>query len=153
MHGHWSYARNGNMCVHLHLDCARTMTNDTIPNAGLSTSSTRTLSVSVCYGGSKSSVHGAVNSKSLTVACPARCSSAFYSVFEYTYVLFWNTFWTIAPVIGIGLFDRILGECIRPWCQAGEKLTRSWQMTMSSWRCPSCTVIARITSTLAPSCS
>ena len=33
------------------------------------------------------------------------------SVFEYTYVLFWNTFWTIAPVIGIGLFDRIVGAC------------------------------------------
>ncbi|TFK36361.1 hypothetical protein BDQ12DRAFT_686784 [Crucibulum laeve] len=27
-------------------------------------------------------------------------------VFEYTYLLFWNSFWTIAPVIGIGLFDR-----------------------------------------------
>lgn len=32
------------------------------------------------------------------------------SVFEYTYLLFWNSFWTIAPVIGIGLFDRIVGE-------------------------------------------
>ncbi|KAJ3516647.1 hypothetical protein NLJ89_g988 [Agrocybe chaxingu] len=27
-------------------------------------------------------------------------------VFEYTYLLFWNSFWTIAPVIGIGVFDR-----------------------------------------------
>ena len=34
------------------------------------------------------------------------------SVFEYTYVLFWNTFWTIAPVIGIGLFDRIVGASL-----------------------------------------
>ncbi|KAF9469387.1 phospholipid-translocating ATPase [Collybia nuda] len=29
-------------------------------------------------------------------------------VFDYIYVLFWNSLWTIAPVIGIGLFDRIL---------------------------------------------
>ncbi|KXN91421.1 Phospholipid-transporting ATPase DNF1 [Leucoagaricus sp. SymC.cos] len=29
-------------------------------------------------------------------------------VFEYTYLLFWNSFWTIAPVIGIGLFDRVI---------------------------------------------
>ena len=31
------------------------------------------------------------------------------SAFEYTYLLFWNSFWTIAPVLGIGLFDRIVG--------------------------------------------
>jgi len=31
------------------------------------------------------------------------------SVFEYTYILWWNSFWTIAPVIAIGLFDRIVG--------------------------------------------
>ncbi|KAF5369162.1 hypothetical protein D9615_009965 [Tricholomella constricta] len=29
-------------------------------------------------------------------------------VFDYIYILFWNSIWTIAPVIGIGLFDRIL---------------------------------------------
>ncbi|KAF8163678.1 hypothetical protein B0H34DRAFT_649957 [Crassisporium funariophilum] len=29
-------------------------------------------------------------------------------VFDYTYILFWNSLWTIAPVIGIGLFDRFL---------------------------------------------
>jgi len=28
--------------------------------------------------------------------------------FDYTYLLFWNSFWTIAPVLGIGLFDRIV---------------------------------------------
>ncbi|EIW68591.1 hypothetical protein TREMEDRAFT_74105 [Tremella mesenterica DSM 1558] len=27
-------------------------------------------------------------------------------VMSYTYLLFWNVFWTIAPVIAIGLFDR-----------------------------------------------
>lgn len=32
------------------------------------------------------------------------------SVLEYTYLLFWNVFWTIAPVIGIGLFDRLIGK-------------------------------------------
>lgn len=27
-------------------------------------------------------------------------------VFEYTYLLFWNVFWTLLPVIAMGLFDR-----------------------------------------------
>ncbi len=36
------------------------------------------------------------------------CSLCF-SVFDYTYLLFWNSFWTIAPVIAIGLFDRLVG--------------------------------------------
>jgi len=29
-------------------------------------------------------------------------------VFDYNYILFWNSLWTVAPVIGIGLFDRFL---------------------------------------------
>ncbi|TFK22984.1 phospholipid-translocating ATPase [Coprinopsis marcescibilis] len=33
-------------------------------------------------------------------------SAAF--VYDYIYVLFWNSLWTILPVIGIGLFDRIM---------------------------------------------
>ncbi|KAF5390550.1 hypothetical protein D9757_002774 [Collybiopsis confluens] len=33
--------------------------------------------------------------------------SATYAM-DYTYVLFWNSLWTIAPVIGIGLFDRVV---------------------------------------------
>jgi len=33
------------------------------------------------------------------------------SVFDYTYLLFWNSFWTLAPVIGIGVFDRFAGLC------------------------------------------
>ncbi|KAF5331003.1 hypothetical protein D9619_005242 [Psilocybe cf. subviscida] len=28
--------------------------------------------------------------------------------FDYIYILFWNSLWTIAPVVGIGLFDRFL---------------------------------------------
>lgn len=32
------------------------------------------------------------------------------SVFEYTYLLFWNVFWSLCPVIAIGLFDRIIGQ-------------------------------------------
>jgi len=32
------------------------------------------------------------------------------SVFEYTYLLFWNVFWSLCPVIAIGLFDRIAGR-------------------------------------------
>ncbi|KAG2019851.1 phospholipid-translocating ATPase [Coprinopsis cinerea AmutBmut pab1-1] len=31
-------------------------------------------------------------------------------VLEYTYLLFWNSFWTIAPVIAIGLFDRLADD-------------------------------------------
>jgi phospholipid-translocating ATPase len=27
---------------------------------------------------------------------------------DYTYVLFWNSLWTVAPVVGLGLFDRVL---------------------------------------------
>lgn len=34
----------------------------------------------------------------------------FRSVFDYNYILFWNSLWTVAPVIGLGLFDRFLGE-------------------------------------------
>jgi phospholipid-translocating ATPase len=38
------------------------------------------------------------------------------SAFDYIYVLLWNSVWTIAPVIGIGLFDRILGNNTRYSC-------------------------------------
>lgn len=41
--------------------------------------------------------------------CRVGADLLFSSVFEYTYLLFWNSFWTIAPVIGIGLFDRVVG--------------------------------------------
>ncbi|KAF9021969.1 hypothetical protein BDP27DRAFT_1353585 [Rhodocollybia butyracea] len=34
--------------------------------------------------------------------------SASYAM-DYNYILFWNFIWTIAPVVGIGLFDRVLG--------------------------------------------
>ena len=38
------------------------------------------------------------------------CADSFLiSAFDYIYILFWNSIWTIAPVIGIGLFDRFLG--------------------------------------------
>jgi len=29
-------------------------------------------------------------------------------VMNYDYILFWNSLWTVAPVVGIGLFDRFL---------------------------------------------
>ena len=32
-------------------------------------------------------------------------------MFEYTYLLFWNSFWTIAPVVVMGIFDRPVGKC------------------------------------------
>ena len=28
---------------------------------------------------------------------------------DYTYLLFWNVFWSLAPVIAIGVFDRHIG--------------------------------------------
>ncbi|EJD53100.1 phospholipid-translocating P-type ATPase [Auricularia subglabra TFB-10046 SS5] len=33
-------------------------------------------------------------------------------VFDYTYLLLWNVLWTIAPVIAIGLFDRLIDDDI-----------------------------------------
>jgi phospholipid-translocating ATPase len=38
------------------------------------------------------------------------CGWSSQYVFEYTYLLFWNSFWTIAPVVAIGLFDRIVDD-------------------------------------------
>jgi phospholipid-translocating ATPase len=34
----------------------------------------------------------------------------FTSVIDYTYLLFWNVFWSLAPVIAIGVFDRHIGR-------------------------------------------
>ncbi|KAF6763732.1 phospholipid-translocating ATPase [Ephemerocybe angulata] len=38
------------------------------------------------------------------------CAWSSNYVFEYTYLLFWNSFWTLAPVIAIGLFDRLADD-------------------------------------------
>jgi len=40
------------------------------------------------------------------------CAWSANYVLEYTYLLFWNSFWTIAPVIGIGLFDRLADDVV-----------------------------------------
>ena len=40
----------------------------------------------------------------------SRFNICLHSSIDYIYLLFWNSIWTIAPVIGIGLFDRILGN-------------------------------------------
>ncbi|KAI1791774.1 hypothetical protein LXA43DRAFT_888661, partial [Ganoderma leucocontextum] len=72
VHGHWSYARNGNMIV-----------NFFYKNI-------------ICIG--------------VLWWFQIYCAWSSQYVFEYTYLLFWNTFWTIAPVIGIGLFDRIVDD-------------------------------------------
>jgi len=34
------------------------------------------------------------------------------SVMDYIFILFWNSLWTIAPVVGVGLFDRFLGALL-----------------------------------------
>ncbi|GAA5950524.1 hypothetical protein JCM21900_001216 [Sporobolomyces salmonicolor] len=38
------------------------------------------------------------------------CGYSATTVYEYTYLLFWNVFWTLVPVIFIGIFDRNIGE-------------------------------------------
>ncbi|GAA5868490.1 hypothetical protein JCM8547_006290 [Rhodosporidiobolus lusitaniae] len=38
------------------------------------------------------------------------CGYSATTVYEYTYLLFWNVFWTLVPVIFIGIFDRNVGE-------------------------------------------
>ncbi|KAH8117016.1 phospholipid-translocating P-type ATPase [Phellopilus nigrolimitatus] len=40
------------------------------------------------------------------------CGWSSQYVFEYTYLLFWNVFWSLCPVIAIGLFDRIVDDDI-----------------------------------------
>ncbi|KAJ6622908.1 hypothetical protein B0H10DRAFT_2213939 [Mycena sp. CBHHK59/15] len=70
VHGHWCYARNGNMILNFfykNIVCIGVLWWFQI------------------YNGWSSSY-----------------------VFEYTYLLWWNSFWTIAPVIAIGLFDRLV---------------------------------------------
>lgn len=63
------------------------------------------------YGGSKSIVHGVQISKWLMTLMPLEpLINIISSVLEYTYLLFWNSFWTVAPVIGIGVFDRLAGK-------------------------------------------
>ncbi|KAG6899806.1 hypothetical protein C0993_006629 [Termitomyces sp. T159_Od127] len=70
VHGHWSYARNGNMIL-----------NFFYKNI-------------VCIG--------------VLWWFQIYCGWSSNYVFEYTFLLFWNSFWTIAPVIAIGIFDRIV---------------------------------------------
>ncbi|KAF9016585.1 phospholipid-translocating P-type ATPase [Hymenopellis radicata] len=70
VHGHWSYARNGNMIL-----------NFFYKNI-------------VCIG--------------VLWWFQIYCGWSSNYVFDYTYLLFWNSFWTIAPVIAIGLFDRLV---------------------------------------------
>jgi len=47
------------------------------------------------------------------------------SAFEYTFILWWNSFWTIAPAIAIGLFDRIVGMWSCPIAVASEPISIS----------------------------
>src|SRR6266576_1123877 len=77
--------------------------------AGSITSSTKTSSASVYYGGSCSTVRGRQLSKWWYVFRLSFSNDLSLSVFEYTYLIFWNSFWTLCPVVAIGLFDRIVG--------------------------------------------
>ncbi|KAF8623335.1 hypothetical protein AX15_006411 [Amanita polypyramis BW_CC] len=72
VHGHWSYARNGNMIL-----------NFFYKNI-------------VCIG--------------VLWWFQINCAWSSTYVFEYTYLIFWNSFWTFAPVIAIGVFDRIVDD-------------------------------------------
>ncbi|OJA16022.1 hypothetical protein AZE42_04283 [Rhizopogon vesiculosus] len=88
VHGHWSYARNGIMFVH---SC-------------------------LCFWAELILVdYRIVNFFYKNIVCigvlwwfQIYCGWSSAYAFEYTYLLFWNSFWTIAPVLGIGLFDRIV---------------------------------------------
>ncbi|KAI9508448.1 phospholipid-translocating P-type ATPase [Russula earlei] len=72
VHGHWSYARNGNM-----------INNFFYKNI-------------ICIG--------------VLWWFMIYCAWSSAYVFEYTYLIFWNSFWTLCPVIAIGLFDRIVDD-------------------------------------------
>jgi len=72
VHGHWSYARNGNMIV-----------NFFYKNI-------------VCIG--------------ILWWYQIYCAWSTQYVFDYTYLLFWNVFWSLAAVIAIGIFDRFIGD-------------------------------------------
>jgi hypothetical protein len=47
--------------------------------------------------------------RQFSIITVAILNTGFHSAFDYIYVLFWNSLWTLAPVVGIGLFDRFLG--------------------------------------------
>ncbi|THH16144.1 hypothetical protein EW146_g4435 [Bondarzewia mesenterica] len=72
VHGHWSYARNGNMIVNFFYK--------------------NIICIGVLWW--------------FQIYCG--WSSAY--AFEYTYLLFWNSFWTLCPVIAVGIFDRIVDD-------------------------------------------
>jgi phospholipid-translocating ATPase len=72
VHGHWSFARNGNM-----------INNFFYKNI-------------ICIG--------------VLWWFMFYCAWSSAYVFEYTYLIFWNSFWTLCPVIAIGLFDRIVDD-------------------------------------------
>ena len=38
------------------------------------------------------------------------CAWSSTQVMDYVYLLFWNAFWTVAAVIAMGIFDRILPD-------------------------------------------
>lgn len=88
---------------------ARPNASHLFSTSGSSTFSIKTLFASVFFGGSKSTVCGVHNSKPLVPFSSPPVPTLAVSVFEYTFLLWWNSFWTIAPVIAIGLFDRIVG--------------------------------------------
>ncbi|KIY50739.1 phospholipid-translocating P-type ATPase [Fistulina hepatica ATCC 64428] len=70
VHGHWSYARNGNLIV-----------NFFYKNI-------------ICIG--------------ILWWFQIYCAWSSTYAFDYTYLLWWNAFFTIAPVIAMGIFDRLV---------------------------------------------
>jgi len=83
---------------------------------GSGTSSTRTSSLLLSYSGSRSTVCGVLPSEP-SPRTRLLLYSTIRSVIDYTYLLFWNVLWSLAPVIAIGVFDRPIG--------ATEQLTRN----------------------------
>ena len=78
----------------------------------------------MCCGGSRSIARGRLHSASC-FPCFWRLLTWDYSAVEYTYLLFWNSIFTVLPVVAIGLFDRIVGAYIPLLNVALRQLTGS----------------------------
>jgi hypothetical protein len=78
-------------------------------SAGFLTSFIKILSALGSCGGFRFTMDGVPHSPSLSFFPLRYALIPEFSAFEYTYLLWWNSFWTIAPVIAIGVFDRLVG--------------------------------------------
>lgn len=79
-------------------------------DAGSCVSSTRICCLSVSNSGLCHTLAGVQTSESFFLPLSSTWALKHRaSVYDYIYVLFWNSIFTVAPVVGLGVFDRILG--------------------------------------------